>query len=464
MRFETKLKLGYALLVAVLSITMAFTIHRLSSVADEQVEWLRAEERAATLAERLRWNSEFVVSTGRAYLLSGDPDLYREVENARARFDDRADLLRQEALGSTARQLFKEVEDAADSFLEVQGQLVAARRDGADEGGLARRFDAELFPRSVTLDRALRRLVDYKEARIAELYGRASADRARLAGGLYALLGMVMFAGAGIAWVFARLLGRSYRQEQDALRTARDAVAARDEIMGIVAHDLRSPLGAITMRATMLHRQADSDDTRRQAASIENVAMRMEYLIKSMMDVVTMEAGRFSLIRTSLSVDDLVREAVELFAPLAAAKQVHIEALIKDPGLETHADRERMLQVLANLIGNALKFTPQGGHVIASVERQGDQLRIGIFDTGPGISSQHLAHIFDRFWKHDTPGVKGTGLGLFIAKNIVEAHGGRIWAESEPGQGARFYFTLALTPGPSVPAARAMPPQSPGGE
>lgn len=456
MKFETKIKAGYAALVVLLAVAMAYTIHRLSSVADEQVESLRAEEQEVTLAERLRWSSELVVSSGRAYLLSGEPALFREVQNARSRFDHNVQLLREQSLTSAGRNLFRDIHAAAESFLQIQEQLIAARRDAADPELLVHRFDTELFPRSITLDRALTRLVDYKEARLAEHYAAANADRARLAGSLYALLGIVVLAGLGIAWTLARLLGLAYRRERESAQVARNALAARDELMGIVAHDLRNPLGAITMRATMLHNEAESEATREQAAAIENVAMRMGYLIKTMLDVVTMEAGRFSLMRAPCDVDELVREAMELFEPLAATKQVQLEAIITDAGLVTYADRERVLQVLSNLIGNALKFTPQGGQVTVTVERRGDEARFAVLDTGPGIARDHLPHIFDRFWKHDTPGIKGTGLGLFIAKGIVDAHGGRMWAESELGHGARFYFTLGLEPALGVPRAKTM--------
>jgi signal transduction histidine kinase len=454
MTFETKAKLGYALLLLVLAVAMAYSIHRLSAVVDEQVESVRTEEQELTFAERLRWSSELVVSTGRGYLISGDPALFTEVQSARARLDENLRSLRQQPLSPTGQHLVLEVQRAAEEFERVQQQLIMARRDATDASTLVRRFDTELLPRSITLDHALTRLVDFKEAQLEDLYEQARTERVRLATGLYSLLGMVVVAGIIIAWGFARLLGRSYRQEAEALRATRHAVATRDEIMGIVAHDLRNPLGSITMRATMLRNAAESEDTRRQAASIENVAMRMEYLIKTMLDVSTMEAGRFSLMRVPCEVGDVLREATDLFEPLAEAKQVHLERNVNEEKLAIHVDRERILQVLSNLIGNALKFTPRGGHVTVSGERIGDEVRFAVLDTGTGIPADHLAHVFDRFWKHETPGIKGTGLGLFIAKGIIDAHGGRIWAESELGHGARFYFTLPLDLATGVPMAK----------
>ena len=116
-----------------------------------------------------------------------------------------------------------------------------------------------------------------------------------------------------------------------------------------------------------------------------------------------------------------------------------------------HAEHERIAQVLSNLLSNALKFTPSGGHVTISVDRHGGDARFGILDTGRGVPREHVPHVFERFWKDEASGKKATGLGLFIAKGIVEAHGGHIWVESEHGHGARFYFTVPLET--TIPAA-----------
>ncbi len=456
MSFESTAKLGYAVLMLVLVAAMTYSIHRLSSGADRQISEIRAEENELTLAERLRWSSELLVSTGRGYLISGEPSLDDAVRTAKARFDENIEQLRRESLTETGHHLVLEVKRRAERFMAVQDELLSARRPGTDPSSLVRRFDTELVPLSRELDQALARLVDYKAARLASYYEDARAERGRLEVGLYALLGLVVIAGVLIAWAFAGRLSRAYHREERALVATQSAVAARDEIMSIVAHDLRNPLGAITMRAAMLRKEAESDRARQQADSIENVAMRMEYLIRTMLDVAAMEEGRFSLVRGPCAVDDVVREALALFEPLAATKRVHLDARLATPDLRIHADRERVLQVLSNLLGNALRFTPRGGHVIVTAEQHGDQVRMAVLDTGPGMSAEQLAHVFERFWKADTPGVKSTGLGLFIAKGIVEAHGGRIWAESERGHGARFFFTFPVAEVATVPMARAI--------
>lgn len=454
MTFESRIKLSYAVLVLVLAAGLAYSVHRLSVVADDQMALVQTEEHEVTLAERLRWSSELVVSMGRGYLISGDGALFTEVRSARARLGENLTLLRTLPLSATGRALVANVQREAEEFIRVQQQLMAARRAAGDATALVRRFDTELLPRSITLDHALTRFVDHKESRLARLYEEARAERERLAAWLYGLLGVVVVAGIAAAWFFSNLIGRAYHQKEEALAAARRAVATRDEIMGIVAHDLRNPLNSITMRATLLRDAAESQSTRERAASIENVAMRMEYLIRTMLDVTTLESGRFSLMRVPCVVDELLDEAVDLFEPLANAKHVDLVRSLKDNQLAVHADRERILQVLSNLVGNALKFTRRGGRVTVSAERRGDEVTFGVLDTGPGIPPDNLSRVFDRFWKQDMPGIKSTGLGLFIAKGIVEAHGGRIWVESEVGQGARFYFTLPLENVAGVPTAR----------
>jgi signal transduction histidine kinase len=380
-----------------------------------------------------------------------------EVRIARSRFDDNAHLLRAQPLSLTGRELVSAAQQAAADFARVQQQLLEARTSNEPAAALAHRFDTELLALSRVLDQKLDDLVAFKENTLADHYAEARSTRTHLELSLFALIGVLVLASIGLASVFARRLVAAYRQERAALEEARSAVATRDEVMAIVAHDLRNPLGAITMRASLMRDQSDVPQTRQHAELIVNTGMRMEYLIKTMLDVATMEAGRFSLISVACSVDEILDEITALFEPAANAKKVTLERRASDGGLVIRADRERVLQVLSNLLGNALKFTPPGGRITVSVERTGESARFAVIDSGPGISPDHLNRIFERFWKEERiPGVKGTGLGLFIAKRIVDAHGGVIWAESEQGKGARFYFTLPLEISTNVPMAKTV--------
>lgn len=454
-RFEATARVGYAMLVLLLSAGMAFSVRRLSSVADAQIARLRAKENEIALVERLRWNGELLVANGRGYLATGDPELLRRTQSSKARFEENVRALRDQALDAAALQRVLEIEQVASRFMLARQGLLAARQSAPseDSSALVRRLNAELVPLRLELDRALAHFVEHKRAKLEDHYEEASKQRARVARRLYSLLGLLVATGLGIAWYFTRRLGGSYHEVREAREAARRALATHDELMGIVAHDLRNPLGAITMKAALLQKVSDSERVRHHAASIANVAMRMESLIRTMLDVSTIEAHRFSVTPAPCAVEDLVHEAVEIFGPLAASRPIGFEQRVNASGLVVRAERVRVLQVLSNLLGNAFKFTPQGGRVILSVERAGAMACFAVSDTGPGIPRENLARIFERFWKRDEPGKKGTGLGLYIARGIVNAHGGRIWAESEIGQGTRFYFTLPL----AEPADRQAP-------
>lgn len=434
---------GYVAVVVLLAGGMAFTIDRFNADTIARTVHIRAEEMEITRAERLRWTGEVVVSLGRGYLLSGHSEMLARLRQAEADFDRGVVALRNETLSPAGLALVSEVERAAGDFRQLQEQLIQSRQPSQDVDELVARFD-ELVSLRRELSDSLDRFVHHEEAAIGEVYDQADRYRRRLALRMYGLLAVLLLVGLVIAAFFSRLLVRARRKEAEALETATKAVAARDELMAIVAHDLRNPLGAISLKAALVRRGNDPEKMRSHAASIENVTLRMEYLVKSMLDIATMEAGHFSVTPAPCDVEDLLRQTFEMFGSISASKQIRLVPSVNEPRLAVRADRERILEVLSNLLGNALKFTPPGGEVSISVDRQRDMVHFVVSDTGPGIPAERIPHVFERFWKRDTDETKGTGLGLFIAKGIIDAHGGRIWAESQPNRGATFTFTLPI--------------------
>lgn len=144
-----------------------------------------------------------------------------------------------------------------------------------------------------------------------------------------------------------------------------------------------------------------------------------------------------------------MREAVEMMLPMAVEKSLLLELNSSEPSLDVSVDKERVLQVFSNLIGNAVKFTREGGRIAISAHAEADFVRFSVSDTGQGVSAEHLPHIFDRYWQAQKEGRMGIGLGLSIVKGIVDAHQGRIWAESQPGKGTTFHFTLPRVNAPT---------------
>jgi signal transduction histidine kinase len=231
-------------------------------------------------------------------------------------------------------------------------------------------------------------------------------------------------------------------------RAAQDATRARDDLVAIVSHDLRNPIHTIQMAASFLLEVAPADDrrvqARRQLEVIQRSATRANRLIQDLLDVARIQAGGLAVDPVPVEVKSLINEAAETATPLASASQLTVVCDPTDSVGPVASDRERVLQVFANLIGNAIKFTPKGGQIRLMACPENGEVKFTVADTGPGIPPEHLDHVFDRYWQAKSTAKLGAGLGLSIAKGIVEAHGGRIWVESPPGSGAHFNFTLPM--------------------
>jgi signal transduction histidine kinase len=232
-----------------------------------------------------------------------------------------------------------------------------------------------------------------------------------------------------------------------------DAVAHRDDFMGIISHDLRNLLGAVAGNVRLLAKQAsDTDEGRRTVAGMERIqryVARMNRLIGDLVDVVSIDAGKLAIHVQPADAAEVISEAVEAFAHAAEEKGITIVFESSERELPAIFDRERMLQVLANLITNSIKFTASGGAITVRGERTPHELRVTVRDTGQGIAENTLEAVFERFWQVGKNDHRGLGLGLYISKSIVDAHDGRIWAESKLGQGSAFHFSIPVTGGRS---------------
>ncbi|MEO5566917.1 MAG: GAF domain-containing sensor histidine kinase [Gemmatimonadaceae bacterium] len=235
-------------------------------------------------------------------------------------------------------------------------------------------------------------------------------------------------------------------RERDGRREAESAAHAREEVLAIVAHDLRNPLGVIGGTIDLL-RDFDVAPAQRERLLMAagRSVQQMKRLVNDLLDVTRYENGRLAIDPQEIEVAALIEDALDGVRQSVADRQIAIVASPVASDLRLRGDAGRLSQVLSNLLGNAIKFTPDGGRISLRVWRDGDKVTFEVADTGPGISAEHRERLFDRFWQARAADVRGIGLGLAISRAIVEAHGGRIWVESEIGVGSRFTF--------SVPAA-----------
>ncbi len=229
---------------------------------------------------------------------------------------------------------------------------------------------------------------------------------------------------------------------------AEQATRARDDILAVVAHDLRNPLNTMTMAISLMLETTPPERTqeRRQQEIVRRAADRMNRMIQDLLDVKRMESGHLTMDLKSESADVIVNDTIEMLRPLASGSSIVMESSVAGNLPPVLADAARIQQVLSNLVGNAVKFTPRQGRITVCADLFKEEVRFAVIDTGSGIPSEQVPHIFGRFWQAKSSDRRGIGLGLAIAKGIVEAHRGRIWVESHVGLGSTFYFTLPTAP------------------
>jgi len=232
-------------------------------------------------------------------------------------------------------------------------------------------------------------------------------------------------------------------------RDAQQASLIRDEVLRIVAHDLRNPLNTILLSAGVLGEllglaSESHPAEKRQLDMIRRSVHRADRLIQDLLDVARVEAGRLSVQPRPQSAAALVQEAVELHRAMADEKRIRLHADIPESLPQVAADRDRLLQVFSNLIDNAIKFTPEGGRITVRAKAGADEVVFSVQDTGSGIPEEQRAHLFDPFWQARRARRAGAGLGLAIARGIVQAHGGRIEVESEVGKGTTMSFSVPV--------------------
>ncbi len=252
------------------------------------------------------------------------------------------------------------------------------------------------------------------------------------------------------------------KRAEEALRVA---VHMREQFLAVVSHDLRNPLNSIMLGSDVLRNSSALDaESLRSIRLIHDASTRMARMLSDLLDLSSMDAGHLSMDRNTERVDALLSTIVESASRAAAARAIQLETMLDEPGTLAYCDRDRVLQVLMNLVGNAIKFSSRGGHVRIRARRTFDEIEFAVSDSGAGIAKSQLDHIFEPYWQAAKTAKLGTGLGLSIARGIVEFHGGRIWAESDVGRGSSFYFTLPCEPAPALePNASSPRPRRPSG-
>ena len=235
----------------------------------------------------------------------------------------------------------------------------------------------------------------------------------------------------------------AFERERDSRREAETTAHAREEVLAVVAHDLRNPLGVISGTIDLLRDFDVAPEQRnRLLAAAARSIQQMKRLVSDLLDVTRYENGRLVVDTQEVDAAVLIDDALDAARPALAERTIALVASPVAANLRVIGDRGRLAQVFGNLLANAIKFTPDGGRISIRAWREGAMVSFEVADTGPGIAASDRERLFDRFWQAKPADLRGIGLGLAITKAIVDAHGGKIWVESEPGAGSRFTFAL----------------------
>jgi signal transduction histidine kinase len=451
--FKQKLSLGFCTIIFVAGLVAVVAIFAIRSVVatDNQIIFRTFEK--AMEAENLRSLAHRRVAINRGFLLTKSRLYLDEARGVETQFQTSFKKLSFEARPETLN-LLQTIAKADRLHTLALGTAIQMRKNNFNSVRVGRYFDREVMPQFDRLDHALDTLIAWEQASLQDSKVLATKAAKRATRLIYLMTGIALVLAAFLTVIFSSVLNQVYVQ-------ARKLVTEKQDILAMVSHDLRNPLSSILMASNMLirdltHKRNTAEPTdkniQRQNKMLDAIyssAQRMNGLVADLLDESKFESGKFVLTRNPEAVGSLLDEALTFSTEAAALKGQVIQldpeqnfSQLRDFGLS--CDRKRILQVFSNLVGNAVKFSQNGKPISVGAKIINGSVEFYIDDHGPGIPPENTQKIFERYWRGKGNKSAGFGLGLAIAKSIVESHGGKIWVESRLGEGSRFIFSIPI--------------------
>jgi signal transduction histidine kinase len=436
--FKTKIFTAFAttLLTGLLVGGMAFYILR--STEGTSSNQILVYEKGVADAERLRYASERTVATARIYMLTGEPTYLAQMEQARLNLDGIVKSLYRDKLSGEERTLLDAIRLNDNAYRSVVDGLISIRKHTQNVNAITLQFESSVTPKREALDQSISSFSKSEENQMTLGQNKIKALSLRTGKFVVIITSLSLALAIALAFTLAQTLMNLYEKTERAYKL-------RDDLVSVVSHDLKNPIAAAKLSVGMILRRLASGGSPEQlsklAEKIEEALDRSTALITGLLDLGKLEAGEFTLEKNRVDMKHLIHESVSVIQPLIDAKHIAF-SIANEEGLIADGDYDRLTQVVWNLMGNAIKFTPEGGWIKLSIESFEREIKICVRDNGPGIEEADIAHVFDRYWQAKQTAKRGSGLGLAISKGFVEAHGGKIWVESKIGFGSAFYFTV----------------------
>lgn len=440
--FQRRLTIGFATTVAVtalIAIAATFVLHDVVANKDSVIYNYGQD---LILTERLRYTAEKKISLFRGYYLTRADFFLQDLQENQKQFEETISQLRENATPEEREDL-DEILKLNKEYDAINQELIEKMQKGEQVEQLALEIAAKVRPFRQKFEIELTKLVDIESKQLED----AKAESIQSTQRNFILIAVITAVAILLSGILAFVLSRTLNQlYQRALRATR----VREEMLGIVAHDLKNPIASVGVISALMKRSLLSPgDSKRLIPTLDRldrVTDKMSRLIDDLLVVDKIESGIFSLALKTEDVKAILADVVDSFSPIAQERSIDLKTNFANDLGEIHCDRDRLHQVFANLIGNALKFTPTGGTITFKAEKIGQQVSFQIEDTGPGIPAEQLPRLFERHWQAKETAQNGNGLGLYIAQNIVRAHGGDIGVTSSRGKGAAFAFHLPVKP------------------
>ncbi len=450
LNFQRKIFLGLGLALVSFCLLVAGSFFALNKIVQTKNTIVSGYAEQLLLSEKLGNELSTQMALMPLVVLTGDPLISRQFEGARARFQAVMETLRASNPEPELNRLFSQILETENGMFEIAQKGMRLRSGGASREEVGTFIRAETRE-EIQLTGAISSLIDIKTRDFENAKEEANRTALHLNYGLTAITSLTLFLFGVVAALTLRILRHRRQQDQrraQILAEERKISQARKETVEVVSHDLKSPLATMKMSLDLL--SEDLVDSNPQASELRqslDIALRsaraMENLIYNLLDHSKIEAGVLVTEMDNHCLSPVIEDLVRQLSPLAQQKQIQIFAE-GDLQVPLYCDRNRVQQVLTNILGNAMKFTPEKGRVLVRIAQRQKDAVITVQDTGPGIAKAQIPLIFKKFWQAKSTAALGTGLGLSIAKALVEAQGGQIWVESEVGHGTEVHFTLAL--------------------
>lgn len=451
MKFERKIYLGFIFTALAFFPAVIGAFFAIQKVVSEQNSLVATNAQIVLLAEKLRSVFSAQSSLIPVYLLSGKTDLIEQFHHEYQNFEKIALAIADIDPHPEDLKEIANIRGLARVMRESTLSVIQMKQQGQNHKVVNDQFRKVTLPNEQALTKHLNNLVFKESADFED----AKVHVAKVVDQVVAALLILAVLALGLVFLIGRLTFKVMRQQRAYEETQKELLKkeqmlsqARKETVEVVAHDLKNPLGSIKMSLDLVLSQIDGGLTSKELQDYLQIAYRstesMEKLIRDLLDHAKIEAGHLILETENCDLAKLAAELILRFHPLVENKKLTLIDNITGPAF-VECDSGRIEQVIANLLGNALKFTPTKGTISLSLKVQGGQVHISIEDSGPGVPTDQLPHIFDRFWQVRETASQGTGLGLAIAKAIVEEHKGKIWVESTLGVGSQFHITLPVS-------------------